>query len=53
MRKVGNVSGLIENLVFESERRSWADDSQLSIVFDLMNADMAKALTRSDTFTPI
>jgi hypothetical protein len=47
---VRNISGLIENLIFGSERGSWADNSQLSIVFNLMSADMAKALIHSDTF---
>jgi hypothetical protein len=37
---------------FGSERGSWADNSQLSIVFDLMSADMAKGLIRSDMVTP-
>jgi hypothetical protein len=45
-----NISGLVEKLVFGSERGSWADNSQLSVVFDLMSADMAKVLIHSDTF---
>jgi hypothetical protein len=43
MRKVGGEH-------IRSERGNWADNSQLSIVFNLMSADMTKALIHSDTF---